>query len=333
MDRLIRPQAVLHASGGGLLLGLSAVLLFLPACTWDGHFTLLGYSTRPNYDTCYKTIRVNIFKDPTFWAVVPAPGLEQNLTWALVHEIEQKTPWKVSQNNPDLEVTGVIRSFTKSVLNYNQLNEQREVETTLVCEVVWRDLRTGQILSTPAMRAIEGLSPGGILPPGTPDPLAIQGAGLPNPLAPPPASTGGGTGPPNPAFMNQQGPGAPPNPLPGNPMGTLPINPLAAAANLPSPGAIAQAPVSPLTMPATGTFQGGLSAPGPARPGGLPGAPGAPPPPLGATGSTLIPAVGAALIRSVAHYRPELGESITSAQQKNIDRMVAQIVSMMEKPW
>ena len=38
-------------------------------------------------------------------------------------------------------------------------------------------------------------------------------------------------------------------------------------------------------------------------------------------------------LRSVAHFRPELGESITTALQQNIDRMAVQIVSVMEKGW
>jgi hypothetical protein len=39
------------------------------------------------------------------------------------------------------------------------------------------------------------------------------------------------------------------------------------------------------------------------------------------------------VFRSVAHFRPELGESITTALQKNYDRIVAQIVSAMEVGW
>jgi hypothetical protein len=38
-------------------------------------------------------------------------------------------------------------------------------------------------------------------------------------------------------------------------------------------------------------------------------------------------------IRSVAHYRPEVGESITDALWKNYNRMAVQIVSLMEKGW
>jgi Lipopolysaccharide-assembly len=39
------------------------------------------------------------------------------------------------------------------------------------------------------------------------------------------------------------------------------------------------------------------------------------------------------LVQSVGDFIPELGESITTARQKNINRLAVQIVSMMEKPW
>jgi len=42
-----------------------AALLFalaLCGCESGGHFTFLGYTTRPNYDTCIKTVYVPIFQ-------------------------------------------------------------------------------------------------------------------------------------------------------------------------------------------------------------------------------------------------------------------------------
>ena len=38
------------------------------------------------------------------------------------------------------------------------------------------------------------------------------------------------------------------------------------------------------------------------------------------------------VIRSVGHFIPELGQSITTAMQENVNRMAEQIVSAMEKP-
>src|SRR5262249_60569597 len=59
--------------------------------------------------------------------------------------------------------------------------------------------------------------------------------------------------------------------------------------------------------------------PGPSPPlGDPPPPPPLPPPPV---------------LISTADFVPELGESITPARQKNVNRLAVQIVSMMEKPW
>jgi hypothetical protein len=39
------------------------------------------------------------------------------------------------------------------------------------------------------------------------------------------------------------------------------------------------------------------------------------------------------LVTAAGNYVPELGESITTAEKKMIDRLAVQIVSMMEIPW
>ena len=48
---------------GGLL--LTAVVVALAGCTGDGHFTLFGYTTVPNYDMGIRTVYVPIFKNVT----------------------------------------------------------------------------------------------------------------------------------------------------------------------------------------------------------------------------------------------------------------------------
>ena len=64
---------------------LAAGACLLPACGWDGHVCLLGYTTRPNYDLGIRTVRVPIFKNYTLWR-----GLEFDLTRAVIREIEAK---------------------------------------------------------------------------------------------------------------------------------------------------------------------------------------------------------------------------------------------------
>src|SRR5262249_26699714 len=163
--------------------------------SWNGGKPVLfGYGTAPNYDKRYKTLRIKIFKNPTFWAVVPVPGLEMQLTQALVREIELKTPYKIVSGDADLEISGSILSFQKVALNYNQQYEQRDVETTLTVQVILKDLRTGEILSQPAQRAADALPPAGLLP-GQADPLNAQtappGSVLSNQLSAAPISPAG----------------------------------------------------------------------------------------------------------------------------------------------
>ncbi len=221
-----------------VLLLLAASALFLPSCEWDGNFTVLGYTTKPQYPTNIHTVYVPIFKNLTLWR-----GLEFDLTRAVVREIEAKTPYKVVSNPDcaDTELKGTIVSLNKNVINRNQLNEIREAETTLAVEITWKDLRTGEILSRPR-------------PPGLANP-SIPGG---------PAPSG------------------------------LPRN------------ASADSPVDPARPPEY--VPPGMPTPSPSNP-----------PP--------------GLVQSIASFIPELGQSITTAQQVNVNRFAIQIVSMMESPW
>jgi hypothetical protein len=84
------------------------------------------------------------------------------------------------------------------------------------------------------------------------------------------------------------------------------------------------------------------------RPNGVPGPPlpllpGATPVLLGPDGKPLLgldgkplpasPGGGKIVITSLGDFIPEIGQSLTTAQQQNVNRMAVQIVSMMEKPW
>jgi hypothetical protein len=268
-----------------ILLALAGAGLTVPACefsdlfSWnDGKPTLFGYRTAPNYDRRYKTVRVNIFKNNTFWSAVPTPGLEEQLTLYIVRKIEEQTPYKVVGLgcDADTELSGSILSFLQNALNYTQLNEIRQVETDLTCAVAWKDLRTGKYLSSPQGPNREPPPPAGLLP------------GQQNPL----------------------------NALPG----TLQTMELSAASNSPGGNPATLAQTSP--PPTTGNpVPGQTNAPGP---------PGGPPLPVAGAGT---PMEGAVLVRSVATYAPEIGQSLLSAQQNNCNYMAQQIVNMMECSW
>ena len=152
---------------------LAAAALLLPSCSWDGQFTILGYTTRPNYDPGIRTIRVPIFKNNTY-----IRGLEFDLTRAVIREIQSKTPFRVVAADcaADTELTGTITTLNKIAINRTQLNEIREGQTTLAVEIVWRDLRTGEVLSQPRPKS----DPDGPPPPppdAKPKPLLVQSLG------------------------------------------------------------------------------------------------------------------------------------------------------------
>src|SRR5438105_3097422 len=149
-----------------ILVSAMLSLLFLPACQ-DGHLNVLGYTTRPNYDTSIKTVRLNIFENRTFYR-----GLEFELQEALVRDIEKITPYKVVGIgcNADTEISGTIVTYNKNILNRTQQNETREAETVLTVELVWKDLRTGELLSSPA----RGMTNPPVIPP------IMPGIGMPS---------------------------------------------------------------------------------------------------------------------------------------------------------
>ncbi|MFL5241687.1 MAG: LPS assembly lipoprotein LptE [Gemmataceae bacterium] len=163
---------------GWLRLGMRclvpSLVFLLPACEGDSNFTVLGYTTKPNYDCNIKTIRVPIFQNFSTYR-----DLEFELTRTVVREIEQVTPYKVvGLGSPaDTELDCKIISFGKTILNRNQLNEVREADTVLTVEVTWRDLRTGEILSKPLTpRNVRPVLPpleGAPAPPPTP-PVIVQ---------------------------------------------------------------------------------------------------------------------------------------------------------------
>jgi len=131
----------------GLLAGGASLL---SGCGWDGHFTMFGYTTHPNYDENIRSVYVPIFTNKAF-QTTPHRGIEMELTRAVIREIEATTPFKVISdcNKADTELLGTVVSLNKQLQNRNQQNEIREGEVVLAVELVWRDLRTNEVLSNP----------------------------------------------------------------------------------------------------------------------------------------------------------------------------------------
>jgi hypothetical protein len=127
---------------------LCALPFALAGCRSDGNFTILGYSTKPPFDAGIRTVHVPVFKSQMV-ETTPYRDMEVNLTSAVVKEINTRTSWKVSSDREkaDTELLGVIVHVDKTIMNLTPQNFARELQYVLTCTVVWRYLRTGQVLS------------------------------------------------------------------------------------------------------------------------------------------------------------------------------------------
>lgn len=143
-----------------------------------GDFELFGYSTVPPYDPNVRSVYIPVFKNIAFHTD-PYRGIENEVTQAIVTELgKRRTPIRVvgDPSRADTELIGTIVQIDKWVLNRNQLNYARELELTLTAEVVWRDLRTGKVLTNPdrvAPPVLEPFDPSLPPPPPPPPDLAV----------------------------------------------------------------------------------------------------------------------------------------------------------------
>ena len=128
------------------ILGFLAVLPL--GCAGDGHLQIFGYSTKPLFEEKYKTISVPVFQNRAFQSG-PLRGLENDLTLVVQRQIEQVTNYKVVsyRDGADTELIVTIVDTHQAIFNRTQLNEIRGSDMILQVEVVWRDLRTGDVLS------------------------------------------------------------------------------------------------------------------------------------------------------------------------------------------
>ena len=88
-----------------------------------------------------KTVKVPIFQSGSF-----RRGLGEQLTEAVVKQIESRTPYKVvSSSDADSELNGKILYQRKRVLAENSFDEPRDIETEILVEVSWTG-RRGELL-------------------------------------------------------------------------------------------------------------------------------------------------------------------------------------------
>lgn len=115
----------------------------LAGCESGGHFTLLGYTTRPTFDPDIHTVYVPIPLNASW-----LKNLEFDLEKAVLTELNSRpgAPRVTSdRNRADTELVMRITNTTKNSVIINQLGEVRTGELGIQIEIVWRDLRPGHV--------------------------------------------------------------------------------------------------------------------------------------------------------------------------------------------
>lgn len=117
-----------------LLLSSCCLLSTLPGC---------GYTLAQSFNRDIKTVAVPIFENTT-----NRRGLEFQLTEAVQSEITKRTPYRLAKGlEADTRLTGKIVGFRKDVLGETRYDDPRELQISMMVEVRWEDLRTGQLLA------------------------------------------------------------------------------------------------------------------------------------------------------------------------------------------
>lgn len=85
---------------------------------------------------------------PAFTNLSNRRGIEYQLTEAVQKQIQQRSHFRlVKEPQADTKLTGRIVDYRKSVLGNTRNSDPRELQMNLHAEVIWEDLRTGQILA------------------------------------------------------------------------------------------------------------------------------------------------------------------------------------------
>jgi Lipopolysaccharide-assembly len=106
-----------------------------------------------------KTVYIPIFNNKTF-QTTPYRGMEFELTRAVIREVELKGYKIISDpNRADTELLGTLVILHKNSGIRTQNNEVPEGAHKLAVAIVWRDLRSGVVLSNPQKKPADDLPP------------------------------------------------------------------------------------------------------------------------------------------------------------------------------
>jgi hypothetical protein len=130
-----------------LLIPFVAIALAGAGCSGRG-FTFAGYTFGPMTDPEIKTVYVPVFKMMAP-ATTPFRTLDQEVTQAVVRELNSRPGMKVvsSPDRADTELVGSIVRVDKLIFNRNPQNMWRDGDVQITVQVMWKDLRSGKILT------------------------------------------------------------------------------------------------------------------------------------------------------------------------------------------
>lgn len=124
-----------------LLAGALGVAALSYGCASD---PTQGYSFASSYDARVNSIAVNMFQNETFH-----PGLETDVTSALIRRVQRDTPWDVTgPDTAQTTLTGTIRDV--QIRRLSQDNEggiTQQAAVRVVADFEWRSNVTGRVLA------------------------------------------------------------------------------------------------------------------------------------------------------------------------------------------
>ncbi len=102
-----------------------------------------GYSTRDVFSSDIRTVAVPMFENATF-----TPGIEAQVTEAVIKELQARTSWRVTESaGADAVLTGVVRGSDLSRLSVDpRTGLMQELGVRVSVDFDLRDNRTGAVL-------------------------------------------------------------------------------------------------------------------------------------------------------------------------------------------
>ncbi|MEM8739831.1 MAG: LptE family protein [Planctomycetota bacterium] len=102
-----------------------------------------GYSNQELYPDQYRTVAVPIFENRTFYR-----GVEDQLTEAVIKQLEQRTPYKrVAAATADTLLLVTVTNVQQAQLSRTRTGSiPQELEVLVTVDLEWKDLATGETL-------------------------------------------------------------------------------------------------------------------------------------------------------------------------------------------